>query len=153
MNFTLLIGLSYKPRGISDILQPISSQVQSIIGSSTTLVESAVRGPTIAALSARNIAALAIKSDINIAALVIESGANIAALAIESGANAIAIVAQNIANNFINENIPRNLLVGIEKLYLKYANSTRDYYILPLNISDIIPKVILDLLGDEIQTL
>ena len=146
------MGLSYKPRAISDILQPISSQVQSIIGG-TTLVKSAVRGPTIAALSARNIATLVIKSGINIAILVIKSGANIATLVIESSINTIAIAAQNIANNFINENIPRNLLVGIEKLYLKYANSTQDYYILPLNISNIILKVILDLLGNKIQTL
>ena len=147
------MGLSYKLRAISNILQPISSQVQSIIGSSTTLVESAVRGPTIAALSARNIAVLVIESGINIAILVIKSGINIAALVIESSANTITIAAQNIANNFINKNIPRNLLVGIEKLYLKYTNSIRDCHILPLNISDIILKVILDLLGDKIQTL
>ncbi len=147
------MGLSYKLQAISNILQPIASQVQSIIGSSTTLVESAVRGPTIATLSARNIAALVIKSGINIAVLVIESGINIAALVIESSANTITIAAQNIANNFINKNIPRNLLVGIEKLYLKYTNSIRDCHILPLNISDIILKVILDLLGDKIQTL
>ena len=69
---------------------------------------------------------------------------------IESSINTVAIAAYNIVNNFINKNIPRNLLVGIEKLYFKYTNNIQDYYILLLNISNIILKAILDLLDDKI---
>lgn len=66
---------------------------------------------------------------------------------------AVATDAAAALESEVAATVPKNMSLGLEKLCLGWENETRNCYLLPLNISSMIPTALDDILGDPVQQL
>jgi hypothetical protein len=126
-------ALPHLPRELFDdsIFQPLSSDIRTFAGGAATAIDSAVSSAATAAHGAESAAGSVI----------------------QSAETAAATAIQNATQTFVDTRVPKNISIGTKNLCFGYYNDTSDCYDLPLNISDVLPGVVSNVLGNQVQTL